>query len=122
MTPEDRVKLAREIYEHQCEAEHEPSAAISGLARAAPDERPLGSPEAVRVALSRFVQAFMEGRQVDPESQAVVVKCLERVLDVDMDEERNHRGDLPKALGLVHDSTRQLPASSSRGDCVRSSR
>lgn len=60
------------------------------------------SPESVRSAISRFINAVENHNYPDVEDLEVVSMLMDRVLQVDMDNIRNRRGDIPKALGLVH--------------------
>lgn len=76
---------------------------ICDLDESKPTELPsTWSPEGVRNTLSRFVNAIESHVYPDIDDLEVVSMLMERVLQVDMDDKRNRRGDIPKALGLVH--------------------
>lgn len=76
---------------------------IRDLDESTPTELPATwSPESVRLSISRFVKAVEKHNYPDIEDVEVISLLMERVLQVDMDDIRNRRGDIPKALGLVH--------------------
>ncbi len=94
------VELAKKIYKEKGEDELHSDNALVGLDGPV-CQTPLGSPEAVRSAMQQFVNNFRSGNH-DSHNAATISSLLERVLSVDMDQKNNRRGDLPKALGLVH--------------------
>ncbi|MCU7870363.1 MAG: hypothetical protein KZQ98_17840 [Candidatus Thiodiazotropha sp. (ex Lucinoma borealis)] len=76
---------------------------VQDLDESTPTELPATwSPESVRSAMSRFVDAVEKHKYPDIDDLEVVSMLLSRALNVDMDNIKNRRGDIPKALGLVH--------------------
>ncbi|MCG8026400.1 MAG: hypothetical protein N0E59_08970 [Candidatus Thiodiazotropha taylori] len=95
------AEIAKKRFDEAGQAELD-SVRVRDLCETSPSELPATwSPESVRTTMSNYITAVTNHKYPDLEDMEIVSMLLERVLLIDMDDIKNRRGDLPKALGLV---------------------